>query len=195
MLLNLDARHRADLSSRVSKSFVNPHLGRNARSVDQKASHHHASDVDGQDLTPAVHVNLATKIRIGSALEKVANKGLDRAEAPSNAAAGPSDLSPDDEQLAAIMPTLTPAQIEQQQRQQDLDRLNMMPVEDRRTIASMDMMGDFGSKVSYQLSHLRANGLMDGADQFLGEAPPVVSGEGFCHASRRILKLVRQSSK
>lgn len=152
-------------------------------------------------LTLAVQVNLTTKIRIGSVPEKVAaTLGVDRAgteaEASLAADAGPPGSSDDDEQLAAILPNLTQAQIEQQQRQQDLDRLNMMPVEDRRTIASMDMMGDFGSKVRViKINLVLARVLMNGADQFLSEAPPVVSGEGQHHASRRIFELVRQSSK
>jgi hypothetical protein len=42
---------------------------------------------------------------------------------------------------------LPPAVIEEQKRQADLERLNMMSAETRREIASMDMMGEFGSKV------------------------------------------------
>lgn len=51
------------------------------------------------------------------------------------------------DEVTAVIPDLTPAQIEQQQRQLDLDRLNTMPIATRRAIASMDMMGDYGSKV------------------------------------------------
>jgi hypothetical protein len=43
---------------------------------------------------------------------------------------------------------LLPAVVEEQKRQADLKRLNMMAAETRREIASMDMMGEFGSKVS-----------------------------------------------
>jgi len=43
---------------------------------------------------------------------------------------------------------LPPAVIEEQKRQADLERLNKMAPETRREIASMDMMGEFGSKVS-----------------------------------------------
>jgi hypothetical protein len=43
---------------------------------------------------------------------------------------------------------LPPAVVEEQKRQADLKRLNMMAPEIRREIASMDMMGEFGSKVS-----------------------------------------------
>ena len=43
---------------------------------------------------------------------------------------------------------LPPAVVEEQKRQADLKRLNMMAPETRREIASMDMMGEFGSKVS-----------------------------------------------
>jgi hypothetical protein len=42
---------------------------------------------------------------------------------------------------------LPPAVVEEQKRQADLKRLNMMAAETRREIASMDMMGEFGSKV------------------------------------------------
>jgi hypothetical protein len=48
---------------------------------------------------------------------------------------------------------LSPAVLEEQKRQADLERLNMMAAETRREIASMDMMGEFGSKVS--TVHLR----------------------------------------
>ena len=43
---------------------------------------------------------------------------------------------------------VSPAIIEEQKRQADLARLNMMAAKTRREIASMDMMGEFGSKVS-----------------------------------------------
>jgi hypothetical protein len=43
---------------------------------------------------------------------------------------------------------LPPAVVEEQKRQADLERLNKMAPETRREIASMDMMGEFGSKVS-----------------------------------------------
>lgn len=42
-----------------------------------------------------------------------------------------------------------PALVEEQKRQADLARLNMMTVKTRQEIASMDMMGEFGSKVQY----------------------------------------------
>jgi len=44
---------------------------------------------------------------------------------------------------------LPPAIVEEQKRQADLERLNTMAAETRREIASMDMMGEFGSKVSF----------------------------------------------
>jgi hypothetical protein len=43
---------------------------------------------------------------------------------------------------------LPPAVVEEQKRQADLERLNTMAAETRREIASMDMMGKFGSKVN-----------------------------------------------
>jgi hypothetical protein len=43
---------------------------------------------------------------------------------------------------------LPPVVVEEQKRQADLERLNKMAPETRREIASMDMMGEFGSKVS-----------------------------------------------
>jgi len=50
-----------------------------------------------------------------------------------------------------------PAVIEEQKRQADLARLNMMAVETRREIASMDMMGEFGSKASITYSSRNGN--------------------------------------
>jgi len=52
---------------------------------------------------------------------------------------------------------VSPAVIEEQKRQADLARLNMMAVETRREIASMDMMGEFGSKVSTIYSSRNGN--------------------------------------
>jgi len=49
------------------------------------------------------------------------------------------------------------AVIEEQKRQVDLARLNMMAAETRREIASMDMMGEFGSKVSTIYSSRNGN--------------------------------------
>lgn len=46
------------------------------------------------------------------------------------------------------LPDVAPAQLERELRQVDLDRLNTMSPEDRRGIAMMDMMGDYGSKVN-----------------------------------------------
>ena len=63
--------------------------------------------------------------------------------------AGPSDPVAVDQEMEEILPNLTQAQIEQRDRQVDLDRLNMLSLEQRRSIAAMDMMGDFGSKVSH----------------------------------------------
>jgi len=48
---------------------------------------------------------------------------------------------------------IPPAVVEEQKRQADLARLNMMAVETRREIASMDMMGEFGSKVGIAFSN------------------------------------------
>lgn len=148
-------------------------------------------------LNHTVDEKLATRIKIGSVPEKAADAPKDLAQAAvlNNAEAGPSVPPIDEEQLDTIIPNLTSAQTEQQQRQHDLNRLNSMSIEDRRTITSMDMMGDFGSKVGYQHSSRSEWELTFCVDQLFGEASPMVPGQGFVHASRRLLKLVRQSSK
>jgi hypothetical protein len=41
---------------------------------------------------------------------------------------------------------------ERSRREKDMERLNMLSAEQRRAIAWMDMMGDFGSKVGQDLT-------------------------------------------
>lgn len=107
---------------------------------------------ESKQLTCVVQDNLATRFKIGSPPQQPGGPNTDSAQAlePTvDAQAGPSVPDTSAEDIAEIMPGLTPAQREQQQRQLDLDRLNTMSIEDRRAIASMDMMGDYGSKVNY----------------------------------------------
>jgi len=52
------------------------------------------------------------------------------------------------EEIVGKANDLPPAIVEEQKRLADLKRLNTMAAETRREIASMDMMGEFGSKVS-----------------------------------------------
>lgn len=87
---------------------------------------------------------MATKFKIGMPATEVA---AEAADAAIGAAAENGETAPSQEEVGIVVPELTPAQVEQQQRQLDLDRLNTMSIEDRRAIASMDMMGDYGSKV------------------------------------------------
>jgi E3 ubiquitin-protein ligase SHPRH len=68
--------------------------------------------------------------------------------APSAAIALSKEPIAVEEGVALETPELGSAEIEEQKRQADLDRLNTMSVHTRREIASMDMMGEFGSKVS-----------------------------------------------
>jgi hypothetical protein len=49
---------------------------------------------------------------------------------------------------AIEIPEVPPAMIEAQKRRADLERLNTIDEQTRLEIASMDVMGEFGSKVS-----------------------------------------------
>jgi hypothetical protein len=61
------------------------------------------------------------------------------------------------EEGAEAGPPIDPALVEEKKRQADLARLNMMSKRTRQEIASMDMMGEFGSKVS--ISFLQSRGM------------------------------------
>jgi hypothetical protein len=92
---------------------------------------------------------LATRFKLGKPVAEIAAEADGAvAEAVANGDELPGIPTASRDEVAPVIPDLTPAQIEQQQRQLDLDRLNTMPIATRRAIASMDMMGDYGSKVS-----------------------------------------------
>lgn len=49
----------------------------------------------------------------------------------------------------AVLPDLPDAVVEQHKRQADLERLNELPEQTATAIHSMDMMGEYGSKVGW----------------------------------------------
>lgn len=74
---------------------------------------------------------------------------------------------------AIEIPEIPPAMIEAQKRRADLERLNTIDEPTRVEIASMDVMGEFGSKVGLFLSVLEKTKLTY-ADQFPDQTSTLV---------------------
>ena len=74
---------------------------------------------------------------------------------------------------AMEIPEVPPAMIEAQKRRADLERLNTIDEQTRMEIASMDVMGEFGSKVGLLLSVLERS-ILTYADQFLDQTSTLV---------------------
>lgn len=68
-------------------------------------------------------------------------------EAAPTSAQDHGEILVSEEEVESETPGADRAVLEDEKRQADLNRLNTMSTDIRREIASMDMMGEFGSKV------------------------------------------------
>jgi len=93
---------------------------------------------------------------------------------------------------AIEIPDVPPAMIEAQKRRADLERLNTIDEPTRVEIGSMDVMGEFGSKVSLLLYSFGRTKLTY-ADQFPDQTSALVQDQRQVCSPCRFFKLVRQS--
>jgi hypothetical protein len=77
---------------------------------------------------------------------------------------------------AIEIPEVPPAMIEAQKRRADLERLNTIDEQTRLEIASMDVMGEFGSKVSI-FSFLKIKLMLIPKDQFPDQTSIVLQNQ------------------
>lgn len=97
-------------------------------------------------------------------------KGKETAEVDIDMAQVESEILAEE---AIEIPDVPPAMIEAQKRRADLERLNTIDEQTRVEIASMDVMGEFGSKVSLLPYNFKRTKLTH-ADQFPDQTSTLV---------------------
>jgi hypothetical protein len=95
-------------------------------------------------------------IGLSTTLTTVNERGIAKIKFAGNESGDkPPETMQVDEPEASQEPTISLEETERQQREADLERIRYMTLERQREIAHLDMLGEYGSKVSVAI-HVRA---------------------------------------